>query len=298
MNIIYFFKKNIWLVILTSIFLAFLYPKVGLNLQSSSMYLLMLLMLFSVLDMSYRQVLKELKTDFKKIIFTLLIVHLAGPIIILSFKPFLSNYFFLGLILATAINAGISIVFLSKLYGGSSNQSLVIAALSQILSPVIVPFVVLLFARASLQIDFVSMMLTISKVVLLPIFLSMLIRRTAWHKNFVKVSGLVNIFLLFLLIMAIIAPLRLLILNNLKETLYLSFLVALVLVVDFSLGFLLGKNKGERVTFGISASYKNFVLANVLAMTLFGPLVALPAAIYAVLSNLFLIPLQFLCCKK
>lgn len=297
MNIIYSLKKNIWAVILLSIALAFWWPSFGLFLQPSTIYLLMLLMLFSVLDMSYRQVFKELKHDFSKIILSLLIVHLAGPIIILFFKPWLDASLFLGLILATSINAGISIVFLAKLYGGSSSQSLVVAALSQILSPIIVPLVVFMFARASLQIDPLSIALTIAKLVLVPIALSMLVRRSSFYTGLVKISSGVNIVLLFLLITAIIAPLRMLILNNLQQAIWLSLIVALVLLIDFALGFLLGKNRGERVTFGISASYKNFVLANVLAMTLFGPLVALPAAIYAVLSNLFLIPLQFLCCK-
>jgi len=297
MDIIYSLKKNIWAVILLSIALSFWWPSFGLFLQPSAIYLLMLLMLFSVLDMSYRKVFKELKHDFSKIILSLLIVHLAGPLIILFFKPWLEPSLFLGLILATAINAGISIVFLAKLYGGSSSQSLVVAALSQILSPIIVPTVVFIFASTTLHIDPMSMALTIAKLVLLPIALSMLVRRSSLYHGLVKISSGVNIVLLFLLIMAIIAPLRMLILNNLRQAFWLALLVALVLIVDFSLGFLLGKNRAERVTFGISASYKNFVLANVLAMTLFGPLVALPAAIYAVLSNLFLIPLQFLCCS-
>jgi len=43
----------------------------------------------------------------------------------------------------------------------------------------------------------------------------------------------------------------------------------------------------------VSASYKNHTLSTVIALSLFGPTVALPSVIYAVVNNLFLIPMQF-----
>ncbi|MCB9803192.1 hypothetical protein H6761_04275 [Candidatus Nomurabacteria bacterium] len=289
-------KKNTWLIVLAGIILGFLIPKVGLFLQSSVVYLLMLMMLFSVLDMSYRKVWEQLH-DYKKTLAALSIVHLAGPLVVLLFKPFVPEEIFLGLIIATVINAGVSIVFLSQLYGGLPSKALVITAISHIFSPVLVPFLVVLFARTSIEIDPVSISWTIIKLVILPIVLSMLVRRSRLYQPMKKNGAWINIVLLFLIIMGIIAPIREIILNNISRAIFVGLIVMLVVIIDFALGFALGKNKAERVTYGVSTSYKNYVLANVVTLSLFGPVVALPAAMYAVANNVLLVPLQFLCCR-
>jgi BASS family bile acid:Na+ symporter len=290
-------KKNTWLIVLLAIVLGFILPDLGFFLQPSVVYLLMLLMLFSVLDMSYRKVWEQLH-DYKKTLAALAVVHLAGPLMALVVKPFVTEEIFLGLVIATVINAGVSVVFLSKLYGGLPSKALVITAVSHILSPVLVPFLVITFAKTSIAIDPVSISWTIIKLVIIPIILSMFVRRSRLYQPMKKHGGWINIILLFLIIIGIIAPIREIILNDVSRAVYVGLIVMLVVIIDFALGFALGKNKAERVTYGVSTSYKNYVLSNVVALSLFGPVVALPAAMYAVANNVLLVPLQFLCCRS
>lgn len=285
-------RKNTWLIVLAGIVLGFIWPQLGFFLQPSVVYLLMIMMLFSVLDMSYRRVWEQLH-DYKKTLAALSIVHLAGPLIALAFKPFVPEEIFLGLVIASVINAGVSVVFLSKLYGGIPSEALVITAVSHIFSPIVVPFLVILFAQTSISIDPVSISLTIIKLVIIPIVLSMLVRRSRFYEPMKKHGSYLNIILLFLIIIGIISPIREIILNDVTRAIYVGLIVLLIVIVDFVLGFALGKNKAERITFGISTSYKNYVLSNVVALSLFGPVVALPAALYAVVSNVLLVPLQF-----
>lgn len=290
-------KKNTWFIVLLAIILAFIWPQLGFFLAPSVVYLLMLLMLFSVLDMSYRKVWEQLH-DYKKTLAALIIVHLVGPAICLLLKPFLSEEIFLGLVIASVMNAGVSIIFLTKLYGGSPDKALVITAISHILSPVLVPFLVIAFAKTSIAIDPVSISWTIIKLVIVPIVLSMLVRRSSLYEPMKKHGAYLTSILLFLIIMGVITPVRELILNNLSYTFSVALVVLFIIIIDFCLGFLLGKNRAEKITYGVSTSYKNFVLANVVALSLFGPAVALPAALYAVLSNFLLIPLQLFCCAR
>ena len=292
-----FIKKNTWLLVLLAIVLGFIFPKLGFFIQPSVVYLLMLLMLFSVLDMSYRKVWEQLH-NYKKTLAALSIVHLAGPLIVLAFKPFVTEEIFLGLIIASVINSGVSVIFLSKLYGGLPSKALVITAVSHVLSPIVIPFLVILFAKTSIEIDPMSISWTIIRLVIIPIALSMLVRRSRLYKPMKKHGGWINIILLFLIIIGIISPIREIILANVSIAIYVGLIVMLIVVVDFLLGFALGKNKAERITYGVSTSYKNYVLSNVVALTLFGPVVALPAALYAVANNVLLVPLQFLCCRK
>ena len=290
-------KKNTWLIVLLAIVLGFIWPKLGFFLAPAVIYLLMILMLFSVLDMSYRKVWEQLH-DYKKTLATLSIVHLVGPLIALAAKPFVPEEIFLGLVLASVINAGVSIVFLSKLYGGLPSKALVVTAVSHIFSPIVVPFLVIVFAQTSIAIDPFSISKTIIQLVILPIVLSMLVRRSRFYKPMKKHGGYINIILLFLIIIGIITPIREIILTNVSRAVTVGLIVTLIVLVDFALGFALGKNNAERITYGASASYKNYVLSSVLALSLFGPVVALPAAMYAVVNNVLLAPLQFLCCRK
>lgn len=290
-------QKNTWLIVLAAIVCGFIWPALGFFLAPSIVYLLMLLMLFSVLDLSYRKVWEQLH-DYKKTLAALGVIHLVGPLIALAAKPFVPEEIFLGLVIASVINSGVSVIFLSKLYGGHPSKALVITAVSHILSPVLVPFLVIMFARTSIAIDPVSISWTIIKLVIIPIILSMLVRRSRLYKSTKKHGSYINVILLFLIIIGIIAPIREIILANISRAIFVGLIVMLIVVVDFVLGFALGKNKAERITYGVSTSYKNYVLSNVVALSLFGPAVALPSALYAVANNLLLIPLQLICCRK
>jgi BASS family bile acid:Na+ symporter len=72
-------------------------------------------------------------------------------------------------------------------------------------------------------------------------------------------------------------------------------MVILVVVLHCSLGFLLGiwgtsrlvPSEKQRITIGIEVGMQNSGLAVALAVTHFGPLAAVPGAIFSVWQNLF-----------
>lgn len=87
--------------------------------------------------------------------------------------------------------------------------------------------------------------------------------------------------------------------ENLELSLKLGVFVIFLTSINFFAGYLLGKGPREKITFGITANYKNYALASIIALTSFtDPMIALPATIYAFVNNLFLIPLQLFFCRK
>ena len=146
MNIIDTVRKDAWLVILIAITLSFIFPAIGFALAPWTSWLLMALMFFSVLKIDFGVVLKQLK-HYKKILKILLVIHLLGPVLVFLFKPLLTPDQFLGFTLAAAISSGLSIVFLSDLYGGKPSQALAITTISNVLSPLTVPAIVFVFAQ-------------------------------------------------------------------------------------------------------------------------------------------------------
>jgi BASS family bile acid:Na+ symporter len=80
-----------------------------------------------------------------------------------------------------------------------------------------------------------------------------------------------------------------------REQLQASMTVMLVVVLHCSLGFALGilgtrrwvRSEKQRTTIGIEVGMQNSGLAVALAVTHFGPLAAVPGAIFSVWQNVF-----------
>jgi bile acid:Na+ symporter, BASS family len=290
-------NKYTWLIILVAIVLSFVFPEIGMPVKPYLIYLLMVLMFFGCLNVNLKELFGYLK-DSKKLIMVLAVIHLVSPLIIFMLKPFFSDEIFLGLILASVISSGMSVVFLSKLYGGIASEALVITSLSNILSPLTVPFLVVVFARTNIEVDAVAMVLTMVKLVVIPVALSITIGKTRLRIPLSNYGTYISLAVLFFLIMGIISPVREIIMSNIQQALILSGLISILVIINFMLGHLIGSNKQEKMTYSISASYKNFTLATVIALSLFSPLVALPAIIYTVVNNALLAPLQLIFVRK
>lgn len=258
----------------------------------------MVLMFLSCLDIDLREFFNALK-DFKIQALVLLIVHLVSPLIVLIFlKGFLSDEIFLGLILASVIPAGRAAVFLVSIYGGKPETALVISSISNALSPITVPILVWLFAKTTIKIDPLDMGTTIFWLVAIPIGAAILFRWMGLAKYLVKQASGLSVVFLFLIILGIISPIRQVILDNLGKSVGLILIVLSLISFDFWLGWKIGKTKEDKITLALTASYKNYTLGTLVALSLFSPVVALPSIIYTITNNLMLIPIQILTKKK
>lgn len=286
--------KNTWLVIFVAIVISFAWPGFGEILNPYLNIFLMVLMFLSCLDIDLKEFIKALE-DFKIQFLILLIVHLVSPLIVLVFlKGFLSEEIFLGLILASVIPAGRASVFLVSIYGGKPETSLVISSISNALSPIVVPFLVWLFAKTSIKINPVEMGTTILWLVAVPILAAILVRWIGLAKYLVKQASGLSVIFLFLIIIGIISPIRQVILDNWEKSIWLIVIVIGLISFDFWLGWKIGKTKADKITLAVTASYKNYTLGTLVALSLFNPVVALPSIIYTITNNLMLVPIQIL----
>jgi BASS family bile acid:Na+ symporter len=187
---------------------------------------------------------------------------------------------------------------LSNIYGGQPTKALVVTSISNIISPIMVPLVVWLFAHTTITMDPVEMGGTIFKLVVIPIVFAIIARYLGLAKYLVKSGPNISVLILLFIIWGIISPIRHIILGDLNQSIGLFFIVILLIMIDFGLGFIIGTDRPEKITWAISASYKNYTLATLIALSLFSPIVALPAIIYTICDNLLLIPLQLIALKK
>lgn len=292
MDLKYSAKKYMWAVILFAVVVGFVFPDPWFMLKPYLSFMLMGLMFFGCLDVSIPQIVSHMK-DYKKKILVLLVIHLSAPILVLFFRPFFPAEIFLGLVIASVVSSGMSVVFLTQLYGGIPSKSLIITSVSNIFSPVTVPILVFLFAGTVVAVDYVSMGVTMLKLVVVPLIAVFIVQRTRFHRLLKENGTSFSMLLMLFLMLGIIAPVREMILADVRQSLLISVIISVLVVVNFLLGYAVGSNRQEKITYAVSASYKNHTLSTVIALSLFGPTVALPSVMYAVVNNLFLIPMQF-----
>ena len=230
--------KNIPVMILGAILLGFIWPTPGLWLKSYLIYLLMIMMFFSCLKIDVKE-LREVPKNWWRYLILLGDIFIIPSFIVYLARPWLNDMIFVGLVIAAAMPAGISVVFLSDLMGGEPLKALVITTFTHILSPIITPMIVLLFAHKIVNIEFGAMIVLIGKLVIIPLVLAQIVRQFKNYEKVAKVGGNFNLVLLFLLVWSSIALARLPILSNINQFILASVIVLVLLIatVVFSVWF-------------------------------------------------------------
>lgn len=278
------------LTVLLAMVAGFFLPTSQAILQPLLVPLLMLLMFFGCLPIQPRTVAAELH-DWRRHLAVLAIVHLCSPLLVLLIRPWLPPELFVGLVLAAAVSSGVGVVFLARLFGGVPAEALIITTVSNVASPVIVPLVVWAIAGATVTVPLGSMAATMAKLIFIPLAAALLVQRTRWYRPLEHLARRGSLAVLALIIFGMVATIQPLLIADDSQSLRVGLGVAVLVAINYGLGKLISGTAAERRTYALAASYKNFTLAMVVALSVFGPVAALPAVLYAVINNLQLIPL-------
>ena len=287
-----FTSRYFSLIIFGALALGFVWPAPGIWLKPYLMPLLMLMMFLSCLKMDFGSLGLALK-DWWRYLIIMLFVFFVPAIFIFFFKGYLDNLVFVGLIIAAAAPSAVSSVFLSDLFGGEPPKALLAVTLTHLVSPILMPLVIWLFVHKLVAVDFLSMLWLIVKLVAIPLFLAQLVKQFKWQAKPSHYSSTINTYLLVVLIWGIIAPARAVILGDLTQFVVLLVVVVFAVLLEIILSFWFGRTRREDITLSIVDSYKNFTLSGVMALSMFGPPALLGSAVYSVVNNLVLIPLEW-----
>lgn len=254
--------------------------------------LLMSLLFLSCLELRFGQVLREARRGLARNALLLVVVILASPLMLLPFRGAFDGQTWTGMILAGTMSTGLGVIFLADVLNGSPSRALVLAVLSSVLAPLTVPVVVSVFASRTVRIDALAMSVRTAFIVLLPLAAAMATGPTALGRRILQAKGPVSLAIFFGLIVTLVSSVSDLVLQSPARSLRLLGVVAALSVACALMGVLIGRGARQRMTFAIVASYRNFTLATVLALTLFGDRVAIPCVIYVLAGNLMVVALQ------
>jgi BASS family bile acid:Na+ symporter len=194
-----------------------------------------------------------------------------------------------GMILVGSVASGTASTVMVYIARGDVALSITISSFSTIIGVVATPFLTRLYTDASIQVQIAPMMLSIVEIVAIPVALGLLIN-TLFGKIVRKVEPvwpLISMVSILLIIGGIVAGTQATI-----ATVGLLTMVGVILHNGIGLlggywgGRLLGFDKAICRTLAIEVGMQNSGLAATLGKLYFGPMAALPGALFSVWHNL------------
>ena len=196
-----------------------------------------------------------------------------------------------GVILVGSCPGGTSSNVMTYLAKGDVALSVGMTACTTILAPVVTPALVLLLGGATINVSYVSMLMSIVQVVLVPIVLGFVINHffEKFAQACAKVLPLVSVIAICLIIMAVVAA-------NASKIMTVGWLIVVVVMLHnlcgyalgYGVGKLLGLSRDQMRTLSIEVGMQNSGLATSLATVHFAtmPLAAVPGTVFSVWHNI------------
>ncbi|QDU31999.1 Sodium Bile acid symporter family protein [Poriferisphaera corsica] len=209
---------------------------------------------------------------------------------ILNLPPLL----ILGIILVGSSPGGTASNVITYLARGDVALSITLTTASTLLAPLLTPLWVYLLASQWIPIAPAPLFITITKIILVPVILGILIR-IYWHPSKRILNQFLPVFsmLIIAIIVAVVVGLN-------RTTILSSYLIFIAVAIQFTIGLTAGyfssnfiqskqsraKNKPRSRAVAIEVAMQNSGLAVALALAHFDPLAAVPGAIYSIFHNI------------
>ncbi|PIO05991.1 hypothetical protein COT29_03145 [Candidatus Micrarchaeota archaeon CG08_land_8_20_14_0_20_59_11] len=284
--------RYFWLFVLLGIALGLFLPAPGACIGPFVLPLLALLMLISSLSINPGE-LKKCARDWRTTLFVLFVQFILVGATAYIFNGFFDKDVLLGLVIIAVAPSAISTTFLAELFGGRAALALPLTTLSNLLSVVLTPLLVVLFAGAHMSVNPWAIGQTIALAVVLPFLVAKLAvaRIPAVEKPLLAHGRGINTIIIALLMWGTIAPSSAFVFANIQLMLWLAVPALAFCAIPFAVGWLYGKSREESIALGVTSSVKNTALAITLASA-FGPAAIAGPVVYTVLSNALLAVLQ------
>ena len=276
-------------VILFSIW-AFLDPQYWSNLNFLIVPLLSLVMFSMGLTLEFDdfyRIFKNFKTICLGILLQFLIMPILGFLLIKFFN--IEQIIGIGVILVGCAPGGTASNVICYLAKGDVALSISLTVCSTILAVFLMPIFFWLYTGVDIEIPIYQMMLSIFKIVIIPVFLGVIVNSF----NFLNMEK-TKLYLPLIAVIAIVLIITIIIGSNsnqiFKHGPQIFFIVICHNLFGIFLGFYICKkmNYSEKIarTLAIEVGMQNSGLATVLAIKYFGPLAALAGAFFSIWHNI------------
>jgi len=232
------------------------------------------------------------------IIYLALIVLIVSPMLQFATAKMIYPSVAASVLIVGGLPSAMSSTSITDLLRGNVHVALLITVITSLLAPFTMPFLIELFIGVETQASFMDMVVMLAKVVFVPFILSLSVKRALPElvRRTSKSYALINIFLLFLIIMAIIGSYSEYMLEDAAKTLKMAgffFILALMMhIIGWYASF--WRPLGDRVASATVVFYCNISLGVVFADKFFPPMVVLGVVLYNIPWSTMPVPFHYI----
>jgi len=270
-----FIEKYFWLFLIAGIVIGLWNPLPFRTFPAFLPKTLLGMMLFTVfLKIDSFQILENI-SNYKLMVYISLVYMIIIPVFFFFLFRFFNPDLAIGILLLTAMPAGVSTPALTDIVKGNVPLSMSLTIVTQMISPFTVPLLFWLININGHSIDKLLMLKDMAIIVFLPMILSQLIKKY-FPLTINKTQHLftsLNVLLLFSFVYLAISSQRNYILENPTGMFWKIAVLYLVFILLHIIGYLIcfKQNKENRIAVAIGAAYMNNGMAIVLATSYFKP---------------------------
>lgn len=195
----------------------------------------------------------------------------------------------IGLILVGCCPSGTASNVMCFIAGGDLALSVCISSVSTLLAPIFTPALILLLAGKWVSIPTFQLIIEISKIVILPIILGVIVNKFAGKasQKLVKFLPIISVIAIVLIVGGVVGA-------NSKKLISTAGVAIVAVMLHNLFGFLFGylsakamkMDESKRRAVSFEVGMQNSALGVSLAMSFFSPVSAIPAAIFSVWHNI------------
>jgi BASS family bile acid:Na+ symporter len=275
MRVSVFIEKYFWLFLTAGILFGLWNPISFIKFPTVLPKILLGMMLFLVfLKIDSLQIIENIK-NYRLMFYITFVYMFAIPVAFYYSIRYLNPDLAIGILLLTAMPAGVSTPALTDIAKGNVSLSLSIAIISQAIAPFTVPLLFLLVDLKGNSIDELLILKDMVIIVFIPMIISQVVKRY-FPRTIMKTQHRFtsfNVLLLFAFVYLAISSQRNIILVNTAGLLWKIFVLYVVFILLHVIGYLMcfRQNKENRIAVTIGAAYMNNGMAIVLAASYFKP---------------------------
>jgi BASS family bile acid:Na+ symporter len=274
MRVSTFIEKYFWLFLIAGIFLGLWNPVPFVMGTFLPKFLLGMMLFLVYLKIDAIEILENIR-NYRLMIYIASFYMIIIPLLFFFSIRIFDKELALGVLLLTAMPAGVSAPALTDIAKGNASLSMSLTIVTQIIAPVTVPMLFWLIDIKGLEINKILIFKDIALLVFVPMMISQLLKKyfpEAIRKTQHMFTS-ANVLLLFAFVYAAISSQRDVILDNLYGLIWKIALLYLVFILLHVAGYLISykEAKKNRIAVAIGAAYMNNGMAIVLAASYFKP---------------------------
>jgi len=267
-------EKYFWIFLIMGILLGIWQPVAFETPKFLPKILLGMMLFFVFLKIDALEIIEKMK-NFKLMTYIALVYMIIIPLLFFVLVNIFDRQLALGILLLTAMPAGVSTPALTDILKGNISLAMSIAIVTQIIAPFTVPLLFWMIGTKGLDINKLLLFKDISILVFSPLVLAQVIKKyfPAVINRTQHLFTSANIFLLFAFVYVAISSQRSIILGNPVSLLWKTSVLYLVFIILHAVGYFIcyRESKENKIALSITSAYMNNGLAIVLASTYFGP---------------------------